>query len=190
MGRDIQRSILNYAETVNVLRRCIPMLCILATSVWPQEARVTIPRFEDFSTTEKFESKPAPPKLVRPEDRMFRTRIRQGASKGPNFAGHYTIVEWGCGSGCLSIAVVDAKDGGIYPSPFRILWWGRPLIKYEGKFTAYEDGFQPLSYRVDSSLFIVRGCPEDSNCASYFYELTRSQLKLIRTIVAVPFTTP
>ena len=64
--------------------------------------------------TKRFKGKPAPPKLVSPVDRLFRTMIRQGASKGPNFAGHYTIAEWGCGSSCVSIALMDAKDDTIF----------------------------------------------------------------------------
>jgi hypothetical protein len=111
--------------------------------------------------------------------------IRQGASKGPNFAGHYTIAAWGCGSSCVSIALVDAKDGTIFNVPFSILGWGM-LLRYDGQNAPNRDGFEPLSYQVDSRLLIVRGCPEDDNCAAYFYEWTESQFKLIRKIVAVP----
>src|SRR5208282_3369622 len=124
--------------------------------------------------------KPAPPKLIRPEDRLFRTRIREGASKGPNFAGHYTIAEWGCGSGCISIALVDAADGTVFKVPFDVLGWGMPLMEYEGRYAPNREGFAPLSYRLDSRLLIVRGCPEDQNCASYFYEWKGPQFKLIR----------
>jgi hypothetical protein len=82
-----------------------------------------IPRFEDYPVTAIFKGVPAPPKL-RPVDRLFRTRIREGVAKGPNFAGHYTIADWGCGTGCVSIAIVDASDGRIYDAPFTALAWG------------------------------------------------------------------
>jgi hypothetical protein len=156
-------------------------------TVWAQQPSAQIPRFQDYPVTDVFKDKPAPPKLVSPGDRLFRTRITEGVSKGPSFAGHYTIAEWGCGSGCVSIALVDAQDGAIFKVPFSILGWGMPIFEYVGQYGApNRDGFMPLSYRLDSRLLIVRGCPEDENCATYFYEWKSSQFKLIRKIVAAP----
>ena len=43
--------------------------------------------------------------------RLFRTVLKQGAVKGPNFAGHMTIVEFGCGTSCVYWGLVDAKTG-------------------------------------------------------------------------------
>src|SRR5437763_667802 len=45
-----------------------------------------------------------------------------GASKGPNFAGHYTAVTWGWGTECQTLAIVDARTGRVYfaPSPLRL----------------------------------------------------------------------
>lgn len=48
-----------------------------------------------------------------PEARMFRTKINEALAMGPNFAGHYTVATWGCGSGCQEHAVVDAMTGNI-----------------------------------------------------------------------------
>lgn len=48
-----------------------------------------------------------------PEAKMFQTKIREAAQQGPNFAGHYTVATWGCGSGCQQHAVVDAQSGDI-----------------------------------------------------------------------------
>jgi len=44
----------------------------------------------------------------------FRTVLRDGASHGPNFAGAFTIVTWGCGSSCRMLAVVDGRSGRVY----------------------------------------------------------------------------
>lgn len=134
-----------------------------------------LPRFEDYPVTAIFKGTPAAPKL-RPGDRLFRTRIREGAARGPNFAGHYTIAEWGCGMGCVSIAIVDASDGRIYDAPFTALAWGKALMNGE---------FQPVDYKLNSRLLMVRGCPEEENCGSYFYEWTRSRFKLIRKVAAL-----
>src|SRR5260370_26522263 len=50
-----------------------------------------LPRFEVYPVTETFKGSPTPPNLRRPGDKLFRTKIREGAAKGPNYAGHYTI---------------------------------------------------------------------------------------------------
>ena len=84
-------------------------------------AQTAAPAFDQFPITETFNGKPAAPVLKEAEDRAFRTRIREGAAGGPNFAGHYTIVEWGCGAGCVSIATVDAKTGTVYHGLFHKL---------------------------------------------------------------------
>ncbi len=155
-----------------------------------QSPKESYPLFENYPAKETFSGKPALPKLVRSGDRLFRTKIGEGSAKGPNFAGHLTVAEWGCGSGCVSIAVVDAKDGRIYPAPFGILGWGTPVQIYEGKFATNQDRFKPLDYRLDSRLLVVRGCPEDKNCGSYFYEWTGSELKLVRRVQADPVARP
>ena len=47
--------------------------------------------------------------------RKFRTSVsRRIAEKGINFAGHYSLVAVGCGTGCSITAIVDARDGKAY----------------------------------------------------------------------------
>ena len=51
--------------------------------IWGQQASTqNAPRFEDYPVTETFMGTPAAPILASPEQRMFRTRIRNGALKG------------------------------------------------------------------------------------------------------------
>jgi len=49
---------------------------------------------------------------------MFRTELRRQASKGPNFAGHFTLARWGCGAGCVTVAVIYAISGQVWFAPF------------------------------------------------------------------------
>ena len=60
--------------------------------------------------------------------RRLRTMLRIGAASGPNFAGHYTPVTWGCGVACQEFAIVDAKSGRV-----RYQWTGTDLelLHYE-----------------------------------------------------------
>jgi hypothetical protein len=75
------------------------------------------PKFEDYPVTEVWHGTPAPVKLMGPGDRMFRTRIRNGAKEPPNFAAHYRLVMWGCGSDCTTGVLVDLKTGEIFGHP-------------------------------------------------------------------------
>ena len=143
------------------------------------------PRFEQYPATETFRGKPAPPILKTPGDRKFRTRIREGAAKGPNFAGHFTIVEWGCGTSCVSIAVVDAKTGEIGKPPFGILGYGYALTFADGKKTE-DDDYEPLSYRRNSRLLVIRGCPEDQDCGVEYYRWDGARFILLKKGGAVP----
>lgn len=73
------------------------------------------PRFEDFPVARIYKGVPARVDLSsNPIASGYRTRLREGARKGPNFAGHYTVVTWGCGSNCEVNAVVDARTGRAY----------------------------------------------------------------------------
>lgn len=48
-----------------------------------------------------------------PEAYLYRTTIRDQAKEGPNFAGHYTVATWGCGTECEGYAIVDAITGRV-----------------------------------------------------------------------------
>lgn len=120
---------------------------------------------------------------------MFRTVIEEATKNGPNFAGRYTIADWGCGTSCESVAVIDAETGAVYDGPFgqlpkAVLYYGDAL-RYDrdanGRYI-YDD----LSYRLNSRLLVARGCPNFKDCAAYFYEWTGSEFKLLRKIRATP----
>jgi hypothetical protein len=72
--------------------------------------------------------------------RRFRTVIREGASRGVNFAGHYSVITIGCGTDCSSTLVVDDRSGAIF---------GFPL--------GGEDYYGlNLTYRADSLLIVAQ----------------------------------
>jgi hypothetical protein len=122
-------------------------------------------KFNSYKAMTIYKGKPAPAR-IETQQRYFRTRIREGAKEGPNFAGKYTIASWGCGSGCVSFVVVDAHTGKVYDNvPFSIL--GLP---YQG--TESQRDYRGLVYKLGSRLLIADGCPEDEpkNCGTHYYE--------------------
>lgn len=50
--------------------------------------------------------------------RMYRTRIGDAAMQGVNFAGHYAMVEIGCGTSCRFAFVVDLQTGEVGSFPY------------------------------------------------------------------------
>jgi hypothetical protein len=77
--------------------------------------------FAKYPAGPVFNRKPSKVDIASHKDgRIFRSRLRAAAAKGPNFAGHMTVVEIGCGTMCQVIMVVDARHGMVYaplPSP-------------------------------------------------------------------------
>jgi len=75
----------------------------------------SLPTFEDFPAEEIFAGTPAAVNLAsHPDANMFRTRLTEISPYETRFAGHYRIVEIGCGTACQSIWAVDLIDGTVY----------------------------------------------------------------------------
>jgi hypothetical protein len=47
----------------------------------------------------------------------FRTRIRDGIKQGPNFAGHLSLIVFGCGTGCSVVFAADVRTGEVRGFP-------------------------------------------------------------------------
>jgi hypothetical protein len=121
------------------------------SNAWINAAAVTswarargAPAFTDYSVPATFHGRPARPRLTSPSLRRFRTVLRTAAAEGPNFAGHYTIAMWGCGSPCVSLAVIDAVNGSVTfvsnPSA------RPPMFSRESRLVVFDDA----SYLTDS----------------------------------------
>src|SRR5256885_2849960 len=99
---------------------CLGAIALLSASVVAQDR--SQPRFESYPVKERFTSKPAPVNVhSHPKARLFRTQLRDGiVREGVNFAGHYSIITWGCGSDCRIVAIVDGRTGDVYFAPFTV----------------------------------------------------------------------
>jgi hypothetical protein len=158
------------------------VLAIVATSIALGQSVQDLPRFEDYPVTKLFAGTPVTPTLDTPEERTFRTRIREGVAKGvgvtrdgmeqpgPNFAGHYIIVEWQCGSPCGMMAMVDAATGKVFGLPlskgFRL-----PDIGPGDQEGCMQWGYAVIEFRRNSRLMTVVANPdwkEHGNHKHYF----------------------
>jgi len=142
-----------------------------------------VPKFEAFRVpaTAMFDGTPAAPQFKTSSQSEFRTMIRWATRKGPNFAGHYTIAAWGCGTACEQIVVVDLRSGDVYEGPFGNL--PRAAIYLGPNVDETKTG---MFFHRDSSLFVARGCPNYEACGTYYYEWTGSEFKLLHRIPMKP----
>ncbi|HUJ49553.1 MAG TPA: hypothetical protein VLW25_05120 [Bryobacteraceae bacterium] len=144
-------------------------LLLLAVVLSAQTGK--LPSFDEYKVSEVFTGKPAEPRLSLPFAREFRTQIREAAKKGPNFAGKFTIAQWGCGGGCIQMAVINEETGAVSRGPFMSLDFSAALHFADGSDTSMPDSFEPLVFLKDSRLLAVRGCPEEdrNNCALFYH---------------------
>lgn len=98
--------------------------------------------FKDFAVDSLYTGKLADPDFTSdPQAKRFITRIKRGCNElGVNFAGQYTIIEWGCGAACQEMALVNRVNGKIIFSqiPFDTV-----------------DGHCGVDYKAESRLLFV-----------------------------------
>jgi hypothetical protein len=115
-----------------------------------------------------------------PAARRYRTVFRQQVQKGPNFAGHYRVVVWGCGSSCASFAVVNLKTGRVLDVEGAHSMSG---VDFEvGDFlTGTDSEDTTFRYRKDSKLLIAIGAPDEDAARGgvFYYLLGDERLKVI-----------
>src|SRR5208337_3608845 len=150
------------------MRTLVAIIAVASSLALAQQSEE--PSFEQFKVKTIFHGAPAAamPKTIKAL--QFRTVIRNGAKKGPNFAGHYTVVVWGCGTSCASLAIVDAMSGRVFDAPFSGITWS------DGRGPVTEEG---LEFKVDSALLVAKGCPEETDCAARYYRWNGQHMTLL-----------
>lgn len=97
--------------------RVLPSLFIAIWLVGSSSLQATLPKFSDYAVPHSllFTGVPAPVDFSSYKDaNTYHTILSKGAEKGPNFAGHYTVVSFGCGTQCQDNWIIDAVTGKIH----------------------------------------------------------------------------
>lgn len=132
------------------------------------------PKFEDYPVSKIYTGKPAAPVITK-ESRAFRTMISRGARSDVQFAGHYTLPGWGCGTGCSGFVIVDSFSGKIYEIPFAV-----DELPFDW-IDAHEDDANRIEFHPNSRLLKVNACPNEDNCGLYDFVMVEGKgLRLIR----------
>lgn len=170
-----------------------PMLSLALLLSLPLQAKVSnrvgngnMPRFEDYPAGSAWRGVAAPVKLASPAERMFRTNLTRAAKEPANFAAHYRITQWGCGTDCVAGALIDLKTGDVFSLPLAA--GKRGWEHWTFCVSMFQNG--GVDYRVDSRLLII-GCggkldDNGDNTPDYFYFLWETNR--FRLLLEVPGT--
>lgn len=124
------------------------------------------PTFAAYGVTEKLITRPPKVQIKTDEDKMFVTRLKEGAKQKPNFAGHFVLTSWGCGASCLTTAAINAKTGEVTWLPFTVCCWDM-------------DVKEPLEFNGNSRLLIVHGSRNEAGAGTYYYVFDGHQFTLV-----------
>ncbi len=155
-------------------------LCLLSSPAPGQDGAA--PDFKDYATP-VYKGRAAALKLTSREARGYRTRLREGARRALNFAGHYKLHTWSCGTGCLQTALIDVKTGEVF---FPAELDGFIVCFYQPG--AVDDLEEALQFQKGSRLIVMSGYPVSERGKDapkkglYYYEWTGRELKLLKFV--------
>ncbi|TDR31273.1 hypothetical protein [Hydromonas duriensis] len=94
------------------------------------------------------------------DTKQFKSRFIETGKMPINFAGHYVVNSFGCGTGCARYFYVDVKTGEAKFLPEYL------QVDYNDQDCENEVYFKP-----DSRLFVVSGMQKGSCSVNYYQEL-------------------
>jgi hypothetical protein len=156
------------------MNRTFAFWLLSSALLWAEPTAPNRPIFDDYRVAQIYDGTPVPPQLSK-DQRMFRTRIREGAKSKVEFAGHYTVPLFGCGSGCASFYIVDSISGKVYD--------GFSVADLPGAWIDRVGHGYPerIEYVPSSRLLKINGCPNERDCGFYDYEMVDGKgLRLVR----------
>jgi hypothetical protein len=118
----------------------------------------------------------------------YRTNLRNAAKEGVNFAGHYILTTWGCGTNCSQTAIIDARNGQVF--------FPEELGGSISGFCELSDDTEPIVYEADSRLLVLSGYKngdldkKDGRCGIYYLEWTGTKFKQVQFVEKKRTDTP
>ena len=158
---------------MKVIKLLFMLILFLFGNVGNVLAQNKIPQFKDYPVTETYTGKTAPLDLTK-KDRT-NLRLQKAAQQKPNFAGQYILTAWGCGTECVTGAIIDAKTGKLYWFPFIICCWGGGV----------DETFNPIDYRLDSKLIVFSGerSERKGDNGAHYYKFEKGRFIHIQSVL-------
>ena len=88
--------------------------------------------FTDFPVKSPFSRKSKAPDFAGRDKKFYsyRTRIMKGLEAGPNYAGEFSIIQFGCGTSCSVVFIANNRTGQIFDFPFSGEGFGPTALRY------------------------------------------------------------
>ena len=153
-----------------------------------------VPRFSQYAAKVERHARVTVNLKSHKDARMFRTNLRNAAKGGVNFAGHYILTGWGCGTNCSSWAIIDARNGKVFfPKQFGGVGGGLcdlPNNSLPADAPKQDEAEYPdaVVFKPNSRMVMINGYTggdlerEDAKCGSYYFEWNGSTLRQIKFI--------
>jgi hypothetical protein len=110
--------------------------------------------------------------------RRFRTNLRNAAKEGVNFAGHFILTGWGCGTNCEQMAIIELAGVGVG-------FCDGPEGAVAKDAPAENEYLAATYFKKDSRLLVFQGFKggdlnkPKSGCGNYYWEWTGNSLKQV-----------
>jgi hypothetical protein len=114
--------------------------------------------------------------------RTYRTVLKKSIASGANFAGHYNVGVWGCGSSCSTFAVVNLKTGQIIvPNGIRSVSGLHLDNTVEQFLPEGQHGYWGYRYKLDSRLLVLVGMlnEDEKREGAYYFVMDNNRLKQV-----------
>ncbi|SFE03135.1 hypothetical protein [Paracidovorax konjaci] len=152
------------------MRKAFALFVIaMAPVAMPWAADTSTPAFADCPVAVSPPARRAPVDLANAESRAYATQLRRAAKEPVNFAGHYVLASWGCGAGCVTGGVIDARTGSVTLLPFTVSDW--PL-----------DVTEPLAFRKNSCILVVQGSRNETGGGTHFYAFRQGEFQWLKSL--------
>lgn len=133
--------------------------------------------FDEYRAEAALHAAPRAPRLDTARARKYRTVLREEASLGANFNGHYRVVHWGCGTNCIEWAILDLVKGTVLLAKQPVFSCAGARVDERGTAVDW------FGMSVHSSLLYVHSCRQDRGLifdTRHVYHFRQGRLILLR----------
>jgi hypothetical protein len=122
-----------------------------ATTEGIAKSKKRVPKFSDYLVRQVWQGKSAKMRVTTASDPLLSARFQSASKEPPNFAGHYRVVLWGCGSECINGGMVDLKIGRVLSPPLV------ETLEAQKNFNICQSAYAPsrIEFHKNSRLMIV-----------------------------------
>ncbi|TXH71382.1 MAG: hypothetical protein E6Q83_04055 [Thiothrix sp.] len=138
-----------------------------------------VPQFKDYPVEHIYKGQ-AHALVLDEFAKTYKTRLRAALEEKVNFAGHYVVTIWGCGTSCLFGGIVDKISGKAYPLPELLLG----VFPLKPEYQDQDD--RELIYKPTSRLLIMAGAFDSDKPGQddlvKFYEFKGNRFVLVKQL--------